>query len=222
MKQKLIAFCTAALLFAACSDKKKTDEGKTETTPTETKSEEKMSGKTDAPPAMPDSATMMKNWQAYMTPGDMHKMLAKSDGEWNGDVTMWMYPGAPEQKSKSTAVNKMIMNGLYQEANHSGDMMGMPFSGKSIVGFDNHLKQFVSTWIDNMGSGVMVMKGPWDDATKTITLKGSMIDPGTKAETAVKETFKIVDDNNQEMEMFVMTPDGKEFKTMNIKYTRKK
>lgn len=201
MKQKLIAFCVAALLLAASNNSK---------------------SQTNNNPAMPDSATMMKNWQDYMTPGDMHKMLAKSDGEWNGEVTMWMYPGAPEQKSISAAVNKMIMNGLYQESNHSGDMMGMPFSGKSIVGYDNHLKEFISTWIDNMGSGIMVMRGPWDEATKTITLKGKMIDPGTKAETDVKETFKTIDDNTQEMEMFVITPDGKEFKTMNIKYTRKK
>lgn len=68
----------------------------------------------------------------------------------------------------------------------------------------------------------MVLKGPWDEATKTITLKGKMVDPGTKMDTDVRETFKIVDDNNQEMEMFVMTPEGKEFKTMHINYTRKK
>jgi Protein of unknown function (DUF1579) len=222
MKKIILTICAASLLLFACNNEKKTDEGKTEKTSGEIKPEEKMSGKTDAPPTMPDSATMMKNWQAYMTPGDMHKMLAKSDGEWNGDVTMWMYPGAPEQKSTSKAVNKMIMNGLYQEANHTGNMMGMPFNGKSIVGYDNHLNEFISTWIDNMGSGIMMMKGPWDDATKTINLKGKMIDAGTKAETAVRETFKIIDDNTQEMEMFVMTPDGKEFKTMNIKYTRKK
>lgn len=207
---------SAAILMAACNSEKKKDTEKKDDTSSTT------GEKKSEPMTMPDSATMMKNWQEYMTPGDMHKMLAKFDGQWNGDVTMWMYPGAAEQKSKSTAENKMIMNGLYQESNHSGDMMGMPFMGKSIVGYDNHLKEFISTWIDNMGSGIMVMKGPWDDATKTITMKGKMIDAGTKAETDVKETFKIIDDNTQEMEMFVMTPDGKEFKTMNIKYTRKK
>ena len=216
MKQITLTICAASLLLFACNNEKKTDEGKTdkETTKTETKMEE------SAP--MPDSATMMKNWQEYMTAGDMHKMLAKSDGEWNGEVTMWMYPGAPEQKSKSTSVNKMIMNGLYQESNHSGDMMGMPFSGKSTTAYDNHRKEFISTWIDNMGSGIMIMKGTWDEATKTINMKGRMVDPGTKQDTDVRETFKINDDNNQEMEMFVMMPEGKEFKTMNIKYTRKK
>jgi hypothetical protein len=219
MRKITLTLLAASLLLFACNNEKKTDEGKTDKDTTKTAMAD---GKMNENTPMPDSATMMKNWQAYMTPGDMHKMLAKSDGEWNGEVTMWMYPGAPEQKSKSTAVNKMIMNGLYQESNHSGDMMGMPFNGKSIVAYDIHRNEFISTWIDNMGSGIMIMKGPWDEATKTITQKGRMVDPGTKLDTDVRETFKIIDDNTQEMEMFVMTPDGKEFKTMNIKYTRKK
>ncbi len=48
-----------------------------------------------------------------------------------------------------------------------------------------------------------------------------MVDPGTKADCDVRETFQIIDDNTQEMKMYVMTPDGKEFNTMAIKYTRK-
>lgn len=219
MKQKLIAFAAATILLFACNNEKKTDgDKKVSGADTATTGENKMNGDM----AMPDSATMMKNWQEYMTPGDVHKMMANWSGEWNGEVTMWMAPGSPEEKSASTAVNKMIMNGLYQQSTHTGNMMGMPFSGQSIVGYDNHRKVFVSTWIDNMGSGIMVLRGPWDEATKTINLKGTMVDPGTKMDTDIRETFKIIDDNTQEMEMFVMMPDGKEFKTMNIKYTRKK
>ena len=220
MKQITLTLCAAAMLLFACNDKKKTDEGKTDGTTSEIKAPEKTIGKTEV--AQPDSATMMKNWQEYMTPGEVHKMMAKWDGAWNGEVTVWMHPGAPEQKSTSTAVNKMIMNGLYQQSTHSGDMMGMPFNGMSTVAYDIHRKEFISTWIDNMGSGIMVLKGPWDEATKTITLKGKMVDPGTKADFDVRETFKIIDDNNQEMTMYVTMPGEKEFNTMNIKYTRKK
>lgn len=215
MKQKFLTVLAAAFLFAACNNEKKEDKGKEN--PADT-----AANKSSDNAAMPDSATMMKNWQEYMTPGDMHKMMAKWDGEWTGEVTMWMYPGAPEQKSTSTAMNKMILDGRYQQSTHSGTMMDMPFNGVSTVGYDNHRKEFVSTWIDNMGSGMMVMKGPWDEATKTINLKGKVVDAGTKQDTDVRETFKIIDDNTQEMEMFMMMPDGKEFKTMNIKYTRKK
>jgi hypothetical protein len=169
-----------------------------------------------------DSATRMKNWQEYMTVGPMHKMMSSWDGVWDAEVTLWM-PGAPEQKSKSTSFNKSIMNGLYVESEHSGNIMGMPFSGKSTTGFDNHLQQFVSTWIDNMGSGIMVMNGTWDSTSKTITFKGKMVDPETKGETEIRETYKIVDDSTHEMEMF--GPDrktGQEVKTMHITYKRRK
>lgn len=172
--------------------------------------------------AQTDSAAMMKAWQNYMTPGEPHKMLAKSNGNWNGDVTMWMAPGTVPVKSKATCENKMIMNGLYQQSMHKGDMMGMPFEGISTVGYDNAKKVFVSSWIDNMGSGIMNMEGPWDGASKSMTMKGICTDPMTGKTMAVRETFKIVDDNTQVMEMFMPGPDGKEFKTMEIKFTRAK
>ena len=113
MKRITLAFCATVLLITACNNEKKTDADKPADETTE------MEKKPEAPP-MPDSATMMKNWQDYMTPGDMHKMMAKWDGTWTGDISMWMYPGDPVQKTTGTAVNKMIMNGLYQESNHTG------------------------------------------------------------------------------------------------------
>jgi hypothetical protein len=171
---------------------------------------------------MPDSATMMKNWQSFMTPGAMHKKMAKWDGKWDSDITLWMAPGAPPQKTKSTAVNKMVMNGLYQESTHSGNMMGMPFNGKGTLGYDNLRNVFVSTWIDNMGSGIMYLEGPMDETGKIIMLKGKMTDPGTGYMTDVRETMTLKDDNTQVMEMFVAMPDGKEMKTMEIKFTRTK
>lgn len=218
MKQITLTLCAVTILLFACNDKKKTDEGKSATT--DTKMDLKETSKEAM--AMPDSATMAKNWQAYMTPGDVHKMMASWDGTWNSDITMWMQPGAPEEKTTSVAVNKMVLNGLYQQSTHTGMMMGMPFNGMSTTAYDIHKKEFINTWIDNMGSGIMVLKGPWDEATKTMNLKGKATDPGTTGDMDIRETLKIIDENTQEMEMFSMMPDGKEFKTMNIRFTRKK
>jgi hypothetical protein len=163
---------------------------------------------------------MMKAWQAYMTPGDVHKMIAKSDGAWNSEVTTWMKPGAPPEKSKSVCENKMILGGRYQQSTHKGTMMGMPFEGMSLLGYDNAKKTFTSTWIDNMGTGIMVMDGTWDDATKTINFKGKCVDPTTGKDMDVREVFKLVDDNNQFLEMYCTT-EGKEMKTMEIKFSRR-
>ena len=161
----------------------------------------------------------MKAWQDYMTPGDVHKMLASSDGTWNEDITMWMDPANPT-KSTATAENKMILGGRYQQSTHTGSFNGMPFEGFSLVGYDNAKKIFVSSWADNMGTGIMNMEGKWDPATKTINFTGTTVEPTTGKDMAVRETFTIIDNNTQKMEMF-MTNDGKETETMEIKFTRK-
>ena len=119
------------------------------------------------------------------------------------------------------AVNRMILGGRYQESRHTGTFNGMPFEGISTVGYDNSKKKLFSTWIDNMGSGIMMLEGTWDDASRTMNFSGRQIDPVTQQDTEIRETMKLIDDNNQLMEMFMKPVGGEEFKTMEIKFTRK-
>ncbi len=163
--------------------------------------------------------TMMKAWQDYMTPGDVHKMIAKSDGKWNADVSTWMKPDAAPEKSTGVCEIRMILGGRYQQANFKGTMMGKPWEGLSLMGYDNAKKTFMSSWIDNMGTGLMYTEGTWDDATKSITSKGKIVDPMTGKDIDIREVHKFVDDNNQTIETY-STTDGKEMKTMEIKFTR--
>jgi hypothetical protein len=163
---------------------------------------------------------MMKKMMDAMTPGDMHKMLATMDGKWQGDVTSWWEgPDKPAQKSKGICENKMIMGGRYQQSTMTSQMGGMPFEGMSILGFDNVKKVFVNTWIDNMGTGIMVMEGPYDPATKTIVLRGKYIDP-MQGELNTRQTMKMIDNKNQYMEMYTSRPGGKEIRVMEIRYTK--
>lgn len=214
MRKTFLTVCVAAFLFAACDSKK---EDKTGGTSKESTNE----GKTEPKEWVPvDSATMMKAWQEAMTVSDNHKMLAKTNGTWTGEVTMWMADGAPAQTSTSTSVTESLYGGLYSQTKHSGDMMGMPFQGTSIMGYDNSKKEFFSTWIDNMGSGVMVMTGQMTG--NTINLSGNVRCMNGQDAT-MREVFTMVDDDHMTMEMFGPDPaTGKEYKNMEIKYTRKK
>jgi hypothetical protein len=167
----------------------------------------------------PSQDEMMKVWQAYMTPGDVHKMLAKYDGEWKTEMTMWMDPTSAPTKSTGKVTNKMILGGRYQETRYSGDFMNMPMEGIGMTGYDNAKKVFITTWVDNMGTGMMLMEGTWDDSKKTINFSGKTVDPATGKDIMVKEVIKFIDDKTQQMEMY-MVQDGTEFKTMQIIYTR--
>lgn len=179
-----------------------------------------MLGVTSCFSAFSQSDADMKAMMAAASPGETHKMLAKSAGNWTATVTMWMAPGAQPTTSTATATNEMIMGGRYLKSVNRGNMMGMAFEGEGITGYDNMKKQFVNSWIDNMGTGIMSMTGTWDAATKSITYTGSMIDPATGKDTQVKEVWRFTDDDHQVLEMFYPV-DGKDFKAMEIKYTRK-
>jgi len=164
----------------------------------------------------------MKAWQDFMTPGPMHKWMASHVGTWEAEVSQWLDPAAPPTKSKATDVVKMSMNGLYQIADFSSNMMGMPMTGQSTLGYDNAKKKFVLSWIDNLGSGIVVMSGTYDEATKTLELKGKQTDPMTGGDSDIRQVNKYIDDDTYIMTMYGAGMDGKEVKFMEGTFKRKK
>ena len=156
MKQIIIAFCSAALLFSCNEAGNKTGSDSTGAKETVSTSDSKTTDEAWVPV---DSATAMKTMMEVGTPGKEHAMLAKSDGMWTGETTMWMTPDGPPMKSTAVINNKMVMNGHYQQMTYKGDMMGMPFEGSSTTGYDNAKKMFTSSWVDNMSTGIMYMEG---------------------------------------------------------------
>lgn len=113
------------------------------------------------------------------------------------------------------------MGGRYLVVNHSGNVMGMPFEGMSLEGYDNAAEKFVSIWVDNLGTGVAYSEGHFNEESGLLVYEGSMTDPMTKEAAWFKQTMKIVDDNNLYFEMFMKAPYGTEFKNMEISFTRK-
>lgn len=171
---------------------------------------------------MLDSAAMAKAWENYMTPGSMHKLLAEVVGKWDGEITTWMGPNMPaSEPAKLTAEMNMLLGGRYLESVYKGNMMGMPFEGKGISAYDNATQMFQDIWIDNMGTGIMRLEGKFDEATKTVTYKGKMTDAAVGKEVDVKQIVTF-GDKIHTMQMFGYTPDGTEFKSMEIKMTKSK
>jgi hypothetical protein len=160
-------------------------------------------------------------WNNYMTPGPVHQMMAESAGEWNSSVTMWMDPAQPPQKIDGTCTNEMIMGGRYLKSSQKSTMMGMPFEGMMLLGFDNAKKEFTSVWYDNMGTGTIISTGTYNNQDSTLTLLGTMVDPSTGKDVKCRETMKFIDKDNQILTMYVMQ-DGKEIKNMEQVLTRKK
>lgn len=168
---------------------------------------------------VPDSATKARNWIEYMTPGDNHKMLASAEGKW--ETAMTIFDGKDTMPpSRGTCEFKMIMGGRYRTMTMTSEMMGMPFEGMGCIGYDNAKKVFVETWVDNMGTGMMVMEGSYDPGARTIETKGNCVDGETMKERSYRSVTRMPDSKNMVMEMFVTDDRGAERRAFEIRYVR--
>ena len=50
------------------------------------------------------------------------------------------------------------------------EFMGMPFRGRSTLGYDPQKKKWVGTWVDSMSPSMFVMEGGYDAAGKVLTM----------------------------------------------------
>jgi len=177
----------------------------------------------DAPPQMsPEQKAMMDKMTKAATPGAQHEMLTKMAGEWACSVKYQMDPSQPWQESQSTATVTALMDGRYIQEVDSGQMNGMPFTGMGLYGFDNVSGKYVSSWIDNMGTGIMTSVGTPDASGKIINWIGTMNDPVTGKPAKSRMVTTVIDDNHHTFEMFGVPPGAKkEMKIMTIDYMRK-
>jgi len=177
----------------------------------------------------PNEAEMMAMMMELSKPGENHKLLEGAVGNWNYTVKWWMSPDAPPSESTGTATARPVMSGRYFITDHSGKMqmpgpdgkmMDMEFKGMAVEGYDNVKKKFVSSWIDNMGTGIMNSEGTYDADSKTLTYNAEY-EPMPGMKTKVREVIKITDKDHHTFEFFE-DRGGKEVKTMEINYTRSK
>jgi hypothetical protein len=164
----------------------------------------------------------MEAMQKAGTPGENHKLLASMAGDWAFVNRMWMDPAAPPTESNGTASYTMLMDGRFLVGHYQGTMMGMEFDGRGVTGYDNTTKQFQSVWLDNLGTMMMFMTGTYDPTAKSFTYLSEMADPVAPAtRIKVREVIRLESPDRHTMEWYE-TRGGKETKTMEIVYTRKK
>lgn len=162
----------------------------------------------------------MKAWMEAMAPGEHHKHFAKLEGEWNAAVTTWQAPGIDPVKAEGKSTYKVILGGRYLMQDFKGAMMGMPFEGIGISGFDKVAGKHTAVWIDNFGTQTMYSEGMCSDHCMKETHETTMKSPMTGEDMKIKMITTIIDDNKHVFEYYMPAPDGSMFKTMEIVYTR--
>lgn len=179
-----------------------------------------------APEAKLPPGWTAEDMQAYMvaaTPGKMHELLRQSVGEWTGKCQTWMAGMEQPMESQCTATTTPLMDGKFVKCEMKGDMPGMgPYQGYGIYGYDNVAQKFQCTWLDNLGTGMMVGTGDLSADGKTLTWNFAFHCPITKKQMVMREIETYTGPNTKRLEMFGPDPkSGKEFKMMQLDLTKK-
>jgi hypothetical protein len=165
-----------------------------------------------------------KEMEAYMkagTPGPQHQALAAMAGTYDVKVKSWHAPDAPPAEDTGTAKRSMTLGGRVLAEDFNASMMGQPFTGHGMTGYDNVTGKYWSTWNDSMSTGIMLSEGTCDAQAKSCTFTGSWNDPIKKTPIKARMTSKWTSPTTEVFEMYAPGPDGKETKMMEITYTKK-
>ena len=171
-------------------------------------------------PGMSDEK--MAKAMALMMPGENHRKLDSLVGTFKAKATMWMNEGGPASTSEGTSETKWILDGRFVQQTYKGELMGKPFEGMAIIGYDTVAKEYNSIWLDSVATGIMKSTAQYDDTAKTLTEEGTFSCPLTgKKDNAYKSVTTITDSDHYTYEMWhddVVT--GKNYKAMEIAYER--
>ena len=187
----------------------------------ETKKSVQETKKGAANPPM-DQKAAMELMEKLATPGEGHKKLDFMVGSWVAKNSTWMAPGQAPMVSEGTSEHKWVLGGRFLEQRYEGTFMNSPFSGIGYTGFDNYRKQYTSTWMDTSATSILVMSGTFDASGKILTTTGKTDDFTSGKTAAIREKMTMVSKDEILFELFGPGPDGKEFRMMEIRYTRKK
>jgi hypothetical protein len=162
------------------------------------------------------------DFAAMAAPGAEHERLRPFVGTFRADVKMWMGPGEP-MVTTGTMVNTFRLGNRFLNQEYRGDATEGPFpnfEGHGYWGFNKATGKYEGFWIDTASTMMQNQAGTVDEAGKTWTMIGEMVDPSGES-VRKRSVITLEDDDHHRMEMYFVKGD-QEFKGMEIRYTRAK
>jgi len=141
-----------------------------------------------------------------------HAFLEKFAGNWNYVSTMYMSGMEPFISEGQSSIS-MIMDGKYLYMVNNGMSGGEPFEGRSFTAFDRTEDAFISTWIDNVGLGILVFRGQ-QDAEDAMVLTASYTDPVTREYQTHRLVQRLEGPDRFVMEYYIWSTDEQPVKAM--------
>ena len=107
---------------------------------------------TKMPQMTPEQKAEMEAYMRAGTPGAPHQTMAATVGTYDIKVKSWHDPNGPATEEAGTAIRKMILDGRVLVEDVKSTMMGTPYSGQGLRGYDNVTGKYWGLWMDSMST----------------------------------------------------------------------
>ncbi len=184
--------------------------------PAPSKSERERSG----PSATGSAESMVEALVRYAMPGEHHKLLGKMAGRWNMAIKYWMNAEAPAVESKGTCERKWILGNRFVLEEFDGGNLGLPYQGLAVYGYDAFEEKYTSAWVDTMSTAITTNLGTCQAPCEAIAFVGRHGDPWSGTKRNSRGITRFVSDDQHVLEVYEPGSDGKEYKILEIVYTR--
>lgn len=161
----------------------------------------------------------MQAWMEAMRLTENHNFFRPLAGSWNAQMTVFMDNGEKAQGQGTCAITGTF-GGRYLTSTFNGTLQGRAYQGVQTFGYNNLKRQFESTWIDNMSTGIAFSSGNFDQNTRTFSMASEVDDAFTGERRVQTEETRIINDNQFSFTIFQTTSGGQRSKTLEIQYTR--
>jgi hypothetical protein len=171
--------------------------------------------------AAPDNKAMLAAMSKYSEPGAPHQVLKSLEGTWDTAAKVWLAPGGTPDTANGRAEFWSNHGDRFLIEEYSGAMLGRPVTIHLVFGYDNAKKKYVASMISSVSTEIKLREGTADATGKVITFTGQTFDAVAGRYHAERAVYKIESDKRLTVEVFETPTGGKEFKKMEVVYTRK-
>lgn len=160
-------------------------------------------------------------WAALSKPGPSHRLLDTFIGNWDVKLTFWSDPKAAGESSFGTSQISWMLGQRFVQEQFSGKVAGEEYLGFGIMGYDNGSRTFKTVWADSLNTALTTASGRYDPETSSFLLESQLYDPLVSGVKTVTSTLQINSANSYTFSMKDISPDGKPFTSLEMRYTRK-
>jgi hypothetical protein len=146
-------------------------------------------------------------------------VLKKWVGNWEATIVSTGRDGKPLTNAAKSSVK--LLGGRWLITDFDGTLMGAPFLGHEVLGYDPFAKKYVLNWVDGTATSFATGEGLYNPQTKTLTLTVSGRDDSTGKTATWRQVDIWKDADHHDWSLRTISPkDAKEQIQMTIHYAR--